>query len=430
MPVDDLFSRLALALGIGLLIGLERGWKTREAAAGQRTAGIRTFSLVGILGGVCGAIALTFGRESAASGAIFLALSFAAFSGVFAVFCREENRADGTFSATTMVAGVLTFTLGAYALVGDMRAAAAVAVVAAVLLAAREGIHEWVAQLNWVELRAGLMLAAMTFIALPIIPDESIGPLGGVNPREIWIIAIALAGVSFVGYAAVRYFGTRRGILLAAAAGGLVSSTAVTFANARRSQLGEGSNRMLAAGVMVASAVSFVRAMAVIGAINLVVLKIAMPPLFAASVIAAGLAYVLAYRQPVDGEHKEIRLGNPFELKAVVGFAIFLGIIMVVSRFLSERYGATGAVTTAVLTGIADVDAVVISVARLAPQLLSVDFAGFAALAAVATNMISKLAISLVVGRLPFSMAVAAATLATLAAGSAALLAVVRFAGE
>ena len=104
----------------------------------------------------------------------------------------------------------------------------AAAVATAALLALREKLHGWVTALTWPELRSGLVLLAMTFIALPLVPDDPVGPFGGVNPREIWLIAIVLAGVSFLGYAAVKYFGARHGVLLAAAAGGLVSSTAVT----------------------------------------------------------------------------------------------------------------------------------------------------------------------------------------------------------
>src|SRR5215207_385740 len=103
-----------------------------------------------------------------------------------------------------------------------------------------EELHGWVAKITWLELRSGLVLLGMTFIALPIVPSDPIGPFGGVNPREVWIIAIVLACVSFIGYAAVKYFGARRGLLLAAAAGGLASSTAVTIANARHAARGEG----------------------------------------------------------------------------------------------------------------------------------------------------------------------------------------------
>ena len=162
---------------------------------------------------------------------------------------------------------MLTFALAAYAIVGDIRVAAAAAVAPRRAGAARD-LHGWVKAITWPELRSGLILLAMTFIALPIMPDDPIGPFGGVNPREVWLIAIVLAGVSFLGYVAVKYFGARHGMLLAAAAGGLVSSTAVTVANARRAGAGEGAPRLLAAGVALATAVSFVRVIAIVAALN------------------------------------------------------------------------------------------------------------------------------------------------------------------
>ena len=178
--------------------------------------------------------------------------------------------------------------------VGDMRVAAAAAVATAGLLALREKLHGWVKAITWPELRSGLVLLAMTFIALPIVPDDPIGPFGGVNPREVWLIAIVLAGVSFLGYAAVKYFGARHGMLLAAAAGGLVSSTAVTLANARRAAAGEGSPRLLAAGVAVATAVSFLRVLAIVARAQAEPAgRCSRPPLVAATLVAVGFAIVL-----------------------------------------------------------------------------------------------------------------------------------------
>ena len=169
-----------------------------------------------------GALAVAAGGSATAGGGVVIGIGLAAFAAVITVFCLEENRADKTYSATTAIAAIVTFALGVYALLGDMRVAAAVAVATAGLLALREKLHGWLQSLTWPELRSGLILLAMTFIALPLVPDDPVGPFGGVNPREIWLIAIVLAGVSFLGYAAVKYFGERHGVLLAAAAGGLV----------------------------------------------------------------------------------------------------------------------------------------------------------------------------------------------------------------
>src|SRR5262245_21946901 len=204
--LQRLVSLFAVALGIGLLIGLERGWRMREMQSGSRAAGIRTFAVSALLGAVAAALS-----QAAGNGTGFvLGASFAAFAAVMIVFCREENRASGSFSSTTAVAAILTFSLGAFAVIGDMRVIAALAVATAGILAAREDIHGWVAKITWPEFRSALVLLAMTFIILPIVPDDPIGPFGGVNPREIWLIAIVLAAVSFLGYLGVRVLGTRR----------------------------------------------------------------------------------------------------------------------------------------------------------------------------------------------------------------------------
>ncbi len=419
MEFQDLISRLALAFGIGLLFGLERGWRTREGAPGGRTAGIRTFTISGMLGGVLGALAQALGGIG---GGIAIGLGLVGFGAVMAVFCLEENRSRGIFSATTWVAAMLTFSLGAYAVMGDMRSAAALAVGATIMLASREPIHGWVEQLTWPELRSALVLLAMTFIALPILPNESIGPFGGVNPREVWIIAIVLASASFVGYAAVKYFGASHGVLLAGAAGGLASSTAVTIANARRAAANEGSARLLAAGVALASAVMFVRVLAIVFAINASLLALVGPPLLAAAAMAAVYALVAVYwLDPDTAPAQEFKFRNPFAFWSVIGFAVFLGAVMMVGRAVGEHFGATGAIAGAALIGIADVDAVTVSLSRLAPETLGMRHAAIAILSAVATDTISKIAIGAVIGRGRFAAEIAAVTVACFAAGGVAV---------
>ncbi|MCC7346805.1 MAG: MgtC/SapB family protein, partial [Variibacter sp.] len=280
METLDPFLRLGAALGIGLLVGLERGWSTRADQPGTRTAGVRTFALIGLLGGVIGAVARALGEGG---GGLAFGLAFLGFAGVFGLFCREENRAEGGFSATTAVAGMATFTLAAYAVAGDTTLAVAGAVAMTMLLALREGLHAWISRITEQEMRSGLLLLAMTFIALPLLPDRTIGPFGGVNPREVWLIAIVLAAVSFFGYAVVRVVGETRGILLAAAAGGLVSSTAVMLNSARQAAAGEGMPRLLAGGAMLATAISLARAAAIVAVLNPAVFQVVWAPLAAAA---------------------------------------------------------------------------------------------------------------------------------------------------
>jgi uncharacterized membrane protein (DUF4010 family) len=172
-PADpaELLARLAVALGIGLLAGLERGWKLRHEADRGRAAGFRTFALAGLAGGVAAALA------AALDGLVFPA-AFIGFAAVFGAFHWMEARADNDLSATSAVAGLATFLLGGLALAGDVRAAAAAAVAMTVLLALREPLHRWVASLRWEEIRAVLVLLAMTCLLLPVLPDRAIDPWG------------------------------------------------------------------------------------------------------------------------------------------------------------------------------------------------------------------------------------------------------------
>lgn len=426
MDIDQLLSRLAVSLGIGLLIGLERGWKTREVAEGRRAAGVRTFALCGLLGGMVAALGLAAG--SVMSQALVLGFGFAVFAVVFAVFERDADRAAGSYSATTVVAALLTFVLGAYAVAGDMRVAAAAAVAATGILAARENIHGWVARITWPELRSALVLLAMTFVVLPVVPDVTIGPYGGVNPRELWLIAIVLAGVSFLGYGAVKLFGAERGVLVAGLAGGLVSSTAVTMMSARRAAAGEGSPRLLVAGVAMANAVSFLRVIGIIAVIQPALLALAAPALGAAT--AVGLVYAVASVRWRGGGKATARtplaeFKNPFSLLPVVGFAVFLGVVIVLGRVLGELFGAGGAVAGAAALGLADVDSVTIAMARLVPAPLDPLGAIEAILAAVATNMLSKLGIAVAIGRGRFAGDVAAMTVGCWLAGALGLWAAI-----
>lgn len=415
--MDDHFTRIAVALGVGLLIGLERGWRGRDEPPGQRTAGIRTFAITGLLGGTFGLLA----RALPDGGGLLLGLGFASYAAVLAYFYAEENRAAGIFSATTAVAAMVTFALGAYAVLGDIELAAAAAVATAGILALREGLHGWVARLTYSELRAGLLLTAMTFIGLPLLPDHPVGPFGGVDLREIWIIAIVLAAVSFLGYAAVKSFGATRGILLGAAAGGLVSSTAVMTTNARRAAAGEGAARLLAGAAMLATAMSFLRGLVLVAAFNTSVLAYVAAPLTAAAVVSAAAAWILA-RDAADGEGQTVQFRNPFDLGAVVGFALVLGILLVTSRIASDRFGEAGALVMALLAGLADIDAVTVSVAKLAPATLSSEAAAHAMMAAFAANTFGKVVFGALVGRGAFAFSIA---LSTGAAVGAAIVAMV-----
>ena len=422
MPLSELLSRAALSLGIGLLIGLERGWHTREAQPGSRTAGVRTFAITGLLGGIVAALAQALGNGI--GGALLIGLSFVAYSIVITIFTRAENRAKRTYSATTTIAAMLTFALGAYALMGDERVAAGAAVAAAGVLIVREELHQWIAKISLSELESGLVLLAMTFIALPILPRQPLGWLGGVNVRDVWLIAIALASVSFAGYVAVKLLGEQRGVLVAAATGGLVSSTAVAFANARRAAAGEGSPKMLAAGVALATAISLVRVAVLCIVLQPMLMRLILPPLLAAALVAAAYSVVAVYwRAEASEQRRPVEFRNPFGFWSVIGMAILMGVLIVVGREINQRFGAIGAIAGASAMGLFDVDAMTVAMTRLVPQSLDVTAATYAILAGVASNTFSKAAVGAVIGRGRFAVQVVMVSVACIAVGWLALLA-------
>jgi len=317
----ELLSRLAVALAIGLLVGLERGWHSRAEEEGRRAAGFRTFALSGLLGGVSGAIA-------GATDPVVLGFLFIGYTAAFAAFHWLEAGVNKDLGATSVVAGMLTFALGAYALIGDLRVAVACAVAMALLLALREPLHRWVASLRWEEIRAVLILLAMSFLLLPVLPNRTVDPWDSINPTQIWLLAIMMAAISFGGYVAVRLFGDRLGVVMAAVAGGLASSTATTLTLARLGRERPGSDRLLAGGILAAGVVMVVRVGVVATLLNWALLVPLLFPLAAAAVVL-GLAAAFFLIGSGKAEHPDLNITNPRvrdEIVKAMGFWLELGI--------------------------------------------------------------------------------------------------------
>lgn len=412
---DNLAFRLALALAIGLVVGIERGWREREAKPGSRTAGVRTYALIGLLGGVFGALG-----KVAAMPALLIGLGFIGFALVFAWFKRAEAREDRDYSVTGTVAAMLVYGLGAFAVIGDMQLAAAAGIVAAAVLASREYLHGLLARLTWLELRSALLLLGMTAVVLPLLPDRALDPLGAINPRELWLFTILVAGLSYAGYVAMRVLGPDKGILVTGLTGGLVSSTAIAIAFARRALEGEAADR-LAAGAATAGAVSLLRVLVLVGAIvPALAIRLGPPVVVAAAVFL--IPAFLALRAPAEEAKGETALGNPFDLPTVFGFAALLAIVALLAAWATQRLGSSGLYPLAALSGLADVDAVSLSSARLTGKGVDLSVAATAILLALASNALARAAYAAFLERGPFALRFAAITAGALAAGGAAAL--------
>jgi len=395
MDTLELFQRLSLALAIGLLIGLERGWRSRAEPEGERAAGLRTHALAGLLGGTWGAIAI----RTPEGGAIALGMAFVVFAAVVATFRFREVVNDGTFGVTTVVAAMLAFGLGALAVVGDSQIAAAGAVATTALLALKGLLHSWVKRLTWEELRSGLLLLAMTFVLLPLLPDRTIDPWDSLNPYAIWLLTILIAAVSFAGYVAIKVTGDDRGILFTGISGGLVSSTAVTLSLARLAREHPTETRLMAAGMLAASATMMARIGVVVGIVNWEMLARVGPAVGAAGIVLAAGSYLLM----IGGETKRegeggLTLKNPFELSTVLKFGALLAAISMAAKLATGAAGQAGAYAVAAISGRADVDAITLSMARLAGSTVSLQVAATAILIAVSINTLVKVALAWLTG--------------------------------
>ncbi len=424
MSEQELLTRLGLALAIGLLIGVERGWRERTQAEGERTAGLRTFALIGLLGGVWGVL-------FSVVGALPLAMAFLAFAGGFTLFKWREAEREGDFGATTLVAALLTFALGALAVLGDMTAAAAAAVATAALLAAKRWLHQWVETLTWEELRATLILLVMSFVALPVLPDRGFGPYAAINPHALWLMTIAIAGVSFIGYVAVRMIGTHYGTLIAGVAGGLVSSTAATITFARRAKQDPAAARIELAGALAASSIMFLRILVIVALFGASHLALLSAPLALAALVLLGGS--LAFGARWTGEGDDSGGGgpfrNPFEILAVLRFAALLAVILVASKALVALFGGRGAVGVAAFAGLADVDAITLSITQVKGASVTAVEAAVAIFVAAVANSVTKTAIAFYAGTAGFGLRYGAVTLAAVLAAAAVLFAQIGLAG-
>jgi uncharacterized membrane protein (DUF4010 family) len=297
-------------------------------------------------------------------------------------------------------------------------------VATAALLAAKEWLHAWLKVMTWLELRSALVLLAMTFVVLPVLPDRGFGPYEALNPWQLWLMTIVIAGVSFIGYVAVKAAGARYGALIAGVAGGLVSSTATTVDLARRARAAPDSSRMLLTGALAASAVMFVRVGIIAALFGPMLLDRLAGPLAAAAVVTVAAALALGTRVPRSADEVAATVyQNPFELRAVLGFAVLLAIVIFLSKALTTTLGGEGGILLAAITGIADVDAITLSMTEVARSPIGPVFASIAILVAVATNSLSKSALGLAVGGVRFGLRYLVVSLAALTAGGLIALA-------
>lgn len=412
----EIFQRLAVALSIGTLVGLERGWQTREAADSRRTAGLRTFALIGLSGGVLALLAGPLGPMPFAAGALAAVAAVAAFRWRMA-------RQTEDFGATTVIAALCTYALAGYATIGSLAVAAAAAVAMTLFLALKGALHGWLAKLTWPELRSALILLAMTFIILPLLPDRGLGPQGLLNPYLVWSMTILIAMVGFAGYVAIKAMGERHGLLLAGLVGGLASSTATTISLARISRSPAIRPAMPAAGMLMSFAVMYLRIAVVAWLLSPALGLLLAAAAAAGAAASAAIAGLLLLRPGGAPPAEAPTLPNPLDLWEVLKFGALIAVVSILATLLASTVGDAGLLAFAFLAGLADVDAPTVSLAGLAGGAIGIQAAATGIALAALANMIAKTVLAWSLAAPRTALLVTLGSSAGVVAGAAAFLA-------
>jgi len=412
-------GNIATALLIGALVGIERE-KHKVAGGNVGIAGVRTFTLIALVG----AVAAWLTRELGTPWVLVAALALVAGILVAGYLVLARARPD-EIGMTTEAAGMAVCLLGAMSVLGHPGLAAALGILTAALLAYKQPLHGLVGLINRDELFAGLRLLIASFVVLPLLPRRTIDPWDALNPYSLWLLVVLISTLSLAGYVATRWLGSGRGAALTGLTGGFVSSTAVTLSFARRSRepgaAAEGD--ALACGVLLSWGVMFVRVVVEV----LVVyprLVLAIAPAFAAMGAAAGVVAWWHYRRVSSSAAAggDVILRSPFSLTEAVKFALFFALVLVVFKIVQGRYPEQGPLVVAGLAGLTDVDAVTLSMAKFALAGGSESTATAAIVFASLTNTLVKCALASALGSAALRRRALVGTGAILVAGAGALL--------
>jgi len=421
LPHSDLtqLANIALALALGLLVGIERGWTQRAGKAGSRFAGIRTYGLFGLAGGVAGVLM----ARSPALAVILLAST----AGLILLSYNRAIQRGASLSGTASIAGLLTLACGYLAATGERMVATAIVVSMVLLLVMRDELHRLVRKLSEAEVEAIARFAAIAVVILPLLPDRAYGPLDAWNPRQLWLVVVLVSGFSFAGYVAARLIGPARGMIATAAAGSMVSSTAVTATLAHRRRDGTITPAVFNGGVAVASAVMFVRVMVLTALLARFALptfaRIALAGLLVSAVAAAW--FLWRERRARDGEGAvPLEVKNPFALTPALLLMVLVMAMTLLARWVLDRFGSAGLAPVLAISGVVDVDSAIITMGNLPAGKLGPVTAGLVLLPPVVLNTLFKagVAASIVGWRRAWP---AMATLAASAAACVAMAALV-----
>jgi uncharacterized membrane protein (DUF4010 family) len=418
--MDDvtLALRFGVALGLGVLLGLERE-RTRQPE--KSFAGVRTIGLISL----AGALSAYFDQQL---GLPWLALALFGAVVALTVVSYAITASHGSLGITTEVTALLAFLLGSLCVRGYVPLAAFLAVATAVVLALKEWLHQLAQRIESADVEATLKFAIVTVIILPLVPDANFGPapLDVLNPYKVWLMVVLISGLNFASYILVKIVGPEHGIGVTGLLGGLVSSTAVTLGFAQRSRQNPAQSAALALGILLAWAVMFIR-------VPVMVAIVSRPAAGKLAIVMGGLALaalavclVLWRRRDsaATGTASVVAGENPFELGQAIQFGLLFGVVTLVAKAAQVYLGDGGLYAAGAIAGLTDVDAISLSMANLAasaPE--STGVAATTIVIASGANTLVKSAVAVFTGSPALRRIMLAATLLLIACGATLLLA-------
>jgi uncharacterized membrane protein (DUF4010 family) len=411
--MDQSSIGVVIALLCGAVVGVEREWSGHATGASSHFAGVRTFTL---LGGLSGAAGLLWGSGYAPLATVLIAGAVALVAIGYAAVARRD------LDATTEVAALVVIAAGALAGIGMWGLASGIAIVTVILLMEKSRLHTLVSGLSDAGLRAGIRFALMAVVILPLLPEGPYGPLGGVRPRELWILVLFFSGLSFFAYVIRSIVGTGRGYVIAGLLGGLISSTNVTLNFSRTSAKKRDAATSLALGVLAACTMMYLRVNITAAVLNrelgaALIPYMLVPGLLGAALFAWGLRRVSNGTIPNDGQD------NPLQLSSAIRMAVLFQFVLYCVTAMRNAWGGSGLIMSGAILGLTDVDALVISTAKTG--IGNLNAATVSTVVGTISNTVLKMSLAAALGRGRFRVLVVCG-LAALAIASSVMLVVLR----
>jgi uncharacterized membrane protein (DUF4010 family) len=401
----DVPLRLAVAGLIGLTIGVEREWSGHASGPRARFAGVRTFFLLGLVGGIAGWLS--------DQGHLLPAVALLGGSAVLAVAAYVvASQQTGDRDGTTEAAALLVLATGSLSGLGNESVAAGVAAVAVVALAEKNRVREFIARIGETELRAALHFIVLAVVVLPLLPTGPFGPRDAIRPRELWSVVLIFSGLNFLGYLARRAVGADRGYGIAGLLGGLVSSTAVTLGFSRQSRVTPKYSQGLALGVIAACTVLLPRVLIVALVLSPSVAQHLVPYLIAPALVGGLFVGYVLWRRQSPSTETERPDRNPLRLGTAIQMALAFALVLLIVPTVERLWGPTGVLGSAAVLGLTDMDALTYSMSRFGASTGDAPLAARAIGIGLLSNTVLKLVLALILGTSGFRRVAAAGLVA------------------